>query len=590
MPEVSRVRPSGERVATTIGREAGGPTTVAYFSMEVALHDDVPTYSGGLGVLAGDHLRAAADLGLDMVGVTLLYRQGYLVQRLADDGTQIDEPDDFSPEGVFEPVAAAVSVDIGGEAVEVGAWRYVIQGEDGEVPVYLLDTDRPANSEGARGLTGRLYGGNDEYRLGQEIVLGMAGPLLLAEAGQAVSTYHMNEGHSALLGLALLRRQASGSSTGPVSARRRSAVESVRRTCVFTTHTPVPAGHDRFPESLVRRLVGQPALAELRSLGGLAEGALDMTRLGIGCSRSVNAVSRRHAEVTREMFPDVDVGSITNGVHMATWAAPATARLLDARLPGWRRANVVLRQASTALSVEEVAAAHRDSKQALVDEVAARTGRKIDADVFTIGAARRATAYKRMSLLFSDLGRLRSVVERVGPVQVVLSGKAHPRDEAGKDAIRSVLRAADELGTALPVVFLPGYSMDLARLLVSGVDVWLNTPLPPHEASGTSGMKAALNGVPSVSLLDGWWIEGHLEGVTGWAPSEPSPETADDSRHDAADADALYRLLDEKVLPLFYGDPSGFTEVRRYAIAYNASYFSTERMVGEYERLVYDLS
>ena len=569
-----------------MGREAGGLATVAYFSMEVALEDGIPTYSGGLGVLAGDHLRAAADLGLDMVGVTLLYRQGYLVQHLADDGSQTEEPVDFAPGAVLEPVSATVSVEVAGEPVEVGAWRYLVPGESGQVPVYLLDTDRPANSDSARSLSGRLYGGDDDYRLRQEIVLGMAGPALLAELGHDVSTYHMNEGHSALLGLALLRNQ-SPSSTQPAS-RQPSAVAAVKDQCVFTTHTPVPAGHDRFPESLVRRLLGPRALGELRSLGGMTEGALDMTLLGIGCSRSVNAVSRRHGEVTRAMFPGVDVASVTNGVHLTTWAAPATSRLLDARLPGWRRANVLLRQAGTAIALDELAAAHDDSKRVLVDEVAARTGGKLDPGAFTIGAARRATAYKRMSLLFSDLDRLRSLVDRVGPVQVVLSGKAHPRDEGGKDVIRALFRAADELGRAVPVVYLPGYSMDLARVLVAGADVWLNTPLPPHEASGTSGMKAALNGVPSVSVLDGWWTEGHLEGVTGWAPPEPPDGKGEGDGNDASDAEALYRLLEETVLPLYYRDQSAFTEVRRYAIAINASYFSTERMVTEYERLVYD--
>lgn len=568
-----------------MGREAGGLATVAYFSMEVALQDDIPTYSGGLGVLAGDHLRAAADLGLDMVGVTLLYRQGYLVQHLAADGSQSEEPVQFAPEGLLEPVSATVTVPMAGETVEVGAWRYLVRGELGQVPVYLLDTDRPANSAAARGLTGRLYGGDDEYRLGQEIVLGMAGPALAAELGHDVSTFHMNEGHSALLGLALLRQQTPPPSRSAASRQR--AVDAVRERCVFTTHTPVPAGHDRFPQSLVGRLLGRQALDELGSLRGIAEGALDMTRLGIGCSRSVNAVSRRHGEVTRAMFPGVRVGSVTNGVHLATWAAPATSRLLDARLPGWRRANVLLRQASSALPLEELAAAHDDSKRTLVDEVAARSGRKLDPGAFTIGAARRATAYKRMSLLFSDLDRLRSVVERVGPVQVVLAGKAHPRDESGKDVIRALFRAADALGRAVPVVYLPGYSMDLARVLVAGADVWLNTPLPPHEASGTSGMKAALNGVPSLSLLDGWWIEGHLEGVTGWAPPQPPGHGVGGDGDDAADAEALYGVLEEEVLPLYYRDQAAFTEVRRSAIAYNASYFSTERMVTEYERLVY---
>lgn len=564
--------------------------SVAYFSMEIALEDAVPTYSGGLGVLAGDHLRAAADLGLEIVGVTLLYRQGYLDQKLAADGTQQGAALSFDPRGVLDPLDCVVGLELAGETVEVGAWRYEVRGEDGVVPVYLLDTDRPANSPLASTLTGRLYGGDDEYRLLQEIVLGLGGPAVLEALGhRSIGTFHMNEGHSALLGLALLRRGRAEGGTEKKKATTAELLAGVRRQCAFTTHTPVPAGHDRFPLALVRRYLGDEAVVDLRSLGGIEDGVLHMTRLGMGCSRAVNAVSRRHGEVTRQMFPGVEVGSITNGVHLSTWAAAPMSRLFDERLPGWRRHNTRLRETLTALSLADVAAAHDECKADLLDEVAARTGRRLDRAAFTVGAARRATAYKRMGLLFSDLDRLRAIVQKVGPLQVLMAGKAHPRDAEGKEVVRAVFRAAKELDDAVPVLYLPGYSMDLARLLVSGSDVWLNTPLAPHEASGTSGMKAALNGVPSLSLLDGWWMEGHIEGVTGWAPPLNSGRSAHESAaDDDNDAAAVYDLLGGEVMPLYYDDADGFTAVRRSTIAHNAPVFSTERMVEEYRRRVYE--
>jgi starch phosphorylase len=558
--------------------------TVAYFSMEIALDDAVPTYSGGLGVLAGDLLRAAADVGPEMVGVTLLYRQGYLAQQLDEDGNQRESSEAWDPAGHLEPLPETVVVELGGEPVEVGAWRYVIRGKRAEVPVVLLDTDRPANGERWRSLTGRLYGGNGEYRLAQEALLGLGGVAMLEALGRRVDTYHLNEGHSTLVGLALLRqarRVAPGTSAPEV-------VGEVRHRCVFTTHTPVPAGHDRFDEDAVRLVLGEAALDDLAALDAVHDGTLDMTRLGIGSSRWVNGVSQRHAEVTRAMFPDVEVRALTNGVHLGTWVAPAMAALFDARVPGWRADNTRLRLLAEAPAAE-VAAAHARAKEALVAEVARRTGRQLATEAFTIGAARRATAYKRMSLLFSDPGRLEKLAAEFGAMQVVLAGKAHPRDDGGKEIIRSLLRAADQLGVSVPVVFLPGYDMALARMLVSGADIWLNTPRPPHEASGTSGMKAAANGVPNLSVLDGWWIEGYLPGVTGWAvqarPTDESPEAA--AVADAADAAELYDVLGGEVLPLYHGGPEGFAAVRRAAIAFDGYHFTAQRMVLEYRRAAY---
>jgi starch phosphorylase len=538
--------------------------------MEIALADEIPTYSGGLGILAGDHLRAAADAGLDVVGVTLLYREGYLDQRLDGGGVQGEVPISWDPQRALEPVAHTARIDVCGASIEVGAWRFVVSGESGAVPVYLLDTRRPGNPPWAAALTGRLYGGDAEYRLRQETVLGLGGPALLDAMGLDVSTFHMNEGHSALLTLSLLRAVASDAESPSADD-----IAAVRRRCVFTTHTPVPAGHDCFAPELVAGVLGRDALHQLEALGGIADEGLHMTKLGMRCSRAVNAVSRRHGEVSREMFPDAPIDTITNGVHVATWAAPATVALLDEHVPGWRRDNRLLRRVERGVELDELADAHARSKRALLDEVAARTGSVLDPAAFTIGAARRATAYKRMGLLFTDLDRLRALVDEVGPVQVVMAGKAHPGDRPGQQLIVELFRAARMLGSALPVVYLPGYAMALAKLLVSGSDVWLNTPMPPHEASGTSGMKAALNGVPNVSILDGWWLEGYEPGMTGWAPS-------------GTEADDLYDLLGDTVLPMFYGDPEGFTTVRRAALARIGSTFSTERMLDEYRSLYED--
>src|SRR5579884_4246204 len=553
---------------------AGAPATVAYFSMEIALDDAVPTYSGGLGVLAGDHLRAAADLGVPMVGVTLLYHHGYFDQRLGADGSQREEPVQWSPSDVLERMPGAATVHVQGADVHVGAWRAVVRGVTGhEVPVFLLDTDLAENTQAYRDVCNSLYGGDDEYRLRQEIVLGLGGVALLERAGVEPATFHMNEGHSALLGLALSRRARR--------AGRRDVVAAVRERCVFTTHTPVPAGHDRFPAAMVEELLGADAVADLRALHAIDEDCLDMTRLGMGSSRVVNAVSRRHGEVTRAMFPGVTVRSVTNGVHAPFWAAPPVARLFDDNVPGWREDPALLRQ-MLAVALEEVRSAHESCKQALVEALEARAGVRLDPKALLVGAARRATPYKRMGLLFTDPDRLRSMARSAGPVQVVLSGKAHPRDEAGKDLIRHVHAVAKTLGADVPVVYVPGHSMELNRLLCSGSDIWLNTPRKPHEASGTSGMKAAVNGVLSLSVLDGWWVEGHVEGVTGWAVGDLQAESADDE-----DAAALYRALEHAVLPLYYDDPDGFTAVRRATMALNGSYFTTERMVAEYCRVAY---
>ena len=552
---------------------------VAYFSMEIALEPAFPTYSGGLGILAGDMLRAAADLGAPMVGVSLVHRLGNFRQHLHASGRQTESPDPWRPEDVLEPVAPTVSLTIRRRQVRVRAWRYTITGVGGStVPVYLLDTDLPENSPDDRVFTNSLYGGDERYRLCQEAVLGMGGIALLDALGyRRLATYHMNEGHSALLTVALLAKEAGERGLRGATPRDRQRVHG---RCVFTTHTPVPAGHDRFAVDLVREVLGDEVVSALESAGCLHEGELNMTELALTFSRYVNGVAMRHGEVAQQMFPSYPINAITNGVHAVTWAATSFGRLFDKHVPEWREDNLYLRYAIS-IPLDEIRQAHAEAKAALLAELGKRSSVRFQPEVFTIGFARRATAYKRADLLFSDLDRLRRIVGSVGKIQVLYAGKAHPRDEGGKALVEHVFQAAAALGSSVPVAYLENYDMALAQLLCGGVDLWLNTPQRPMEASGTSGMKAAINGVPSLSTLDGWWIEGHIEGVTGWA-------IGDDADSDSEIA-SLYQKLSDVILPLYYRDPDGYARVMQMAIALNGSFFNTERMIDQYVTNAYRL-
>jgi glycogen phosphorylase len=548
--------------------------SIAYFSMEIALEPSLPTYSGGLGILAGDTLRAAADLSVPMAGVSLVHRHGYFRQTLNDDGSQSEHPDTWQPEQRLELAASTVTLSIAGRDVHVRAWIYRVRGVSGyEVPVYLLDTDLPENDPQDRTLTDSLYAGDARLRLAQEAVLGMAGVQLLRSAGYRIDTYHLNEGHSALLVLSLLEAErAEGHGFD-------ESLEAVRARCVFTTHTPVAAGHDRFHEALVRDVLGDQRTDLLQAAGALASGELNMTDLALRYSRYANGVAMRHGEVSRKMFPDREVRAITNGIHAATWAAPAFAELFDRHLPEWRRDNLFLRYAE-GIATDEIGAAHRAAKIALLALIEARSGVVLLPDVLTIGFARRATGYKRANLIFEDVARLARIAQHAGPIQIVYGGKAHPSDEPGKAIIQSIFRAARDLRDDVRVVYLENYDMALAQYLVPGVDLWLNTPERPLEASGTSGMKAALNGVPSLSVLDGWWVEGCVPGVTGWSIGEP--DTLDASN----DARSLYDALDT-IVPLFYASPEKYAQIMRSSIALNASFFNTQRMVTQYVRNAY---
>ncbi len=547
---------------------------VALFSMEIAFREEIPTYAGGLGILAGDTLRSSADLSLRLVGVTLVSRAGYFRQEIDADGRQVERPDKWEPAEWAQPLDAKVAVRIEGRAVWVGAWLYVLQSHmGGRAPVILLDTHLDENRPEDRQITDYLYGGDDEYRLKQEIVLGIGGVRLLRALGFRIGAYHMNEGHSALLGLELLRRYAY-----PAEDLRPGEapydIPRVRALCRFTTHTPVDAGHDHFSYDLVRRLLWhrEPNEAEplefeaLRRLAG--EDHLNMTRLALNLSEFVNGVALRHAETSAKMFPGYQVRAITNGVHPFTWTAESFRKLFDRYVPGWCHEPELLTRMDR-IPDESIVDAHAQAKHALIEKVRALCGVTLDPLVPILGFARRITAYKRPEMLFADLVRLKAIA-RGRPFQIVLAGKAHPRDWDGKQLIAALHGHARALANAIPVAYLPDYNMALARTLVAGSDVWLNTPQPPLEASGTSGMKAAFNGVPSLSVLDGWWIEGCLEGVTGWS---------------VEDATTLYDKLENVVLPLYYGHtsgPAGWLSIMKATIGKNAAYFNSHRMMRRY--------
>lgn len=560
-------------------------STVAYFSMEIALHPAMPTYSGGLGVLAGDTLRAAADMSVPMIAVTLLHRRGYLSQTIDQDGWQHESPVDWNVEDYCRELPERVEISVDGRNVLVRAWRFDVVGCGGHVvPVLLLDTDLSDNAAVDRALTQQLYGGDDRHRLSQEVVLGIGGIRILRSLRlDKLVQFHMNEGHAALLGFELLDERAR--SLGRESFDS-DDVQAVRLQCVFTTHTPVPAGHDRFSFDVVEQVIGRSDIFNMHEVFCCA-GELNMTYLALNLSHYVNGVAKKHGEVSRHMLVPKDanhhyqIDHITNGVHVPTWTSPSFAELFDRYLSGWRDDSASVRGA-VAIPPDEVWQAHRTAKLRLIDEINTRHDILFDPETITLGFARRATAYKRANLLISDPERLKRIVEHVGPIQIVFAGKAHPRDEEGKRLIQRIVRSRDQLAPEVKLVYLENYDWELARLIVAGVDVWLNTPQPPLEASGTSGMKAALNGVPSLSILDGWWIEGCVEGVTGWAFGDGTPAAATDDNRFSKDADALYEKLERVVVPLYYHKHDEWLRIMSHAIALNGSHFNTQRMVQQY--------
>jgi len=545
---------------------------IAYFSMEIGLESDIPTYSGGLGVLAGDVIRSSADLLIPMVAVTLVNRKGYVRQRLTPDGDQIDLPDEWDPGEHMRELPQRVTVRIGDANVAIRAWLYDYWSPvGGLVPVFFLDTDLPENAPEDRGITDHLYGGDQEYRLKQAVVLGIGGARMLDALDIRVGKYHINESHSSLLTLELLKRPGMDE-------------EKVQTHCIFTTHTPVAVAFETFPQDMAAHLLRNEVPSEL--LGEyIGEDGLALATLAFRLSRYVNGVTTAHMNFSRRLFPGFHIRAVTNGVHPHTWTSGPFRDLYDRYIAGWAQEPELLVRVDE-IPHEDIRHAHQQAKQALVDYVREKNGVDLDPRVLTIGFARRAAAYKRATLLFSDLDKLREA-GRQGAIQLVFSGKAHPADAVGKQEIRQVHNAMRDLEGEVTAVYLENYTMDLAALMTTGVDVWLNTPLPPYEASGTSGMKAALNGAVNFSVLDGWWIEGWIEGTTGWAigpgPGAPVSE-ADRRRRELQD---LYSKLEYLIIPTYYLRKDEWATIMRSSIAKIAYYFNTHRMMRRYATEAY---
>ena len=584
------------------GDADGGRPLVAYFSAEFGITESLRIYSGGLGVLAGDHLKSASDLGVPLVGVGLLYREGYFQQTVDSQGRQVEG----FPAADFDDVPARpvtrsdgsplrVSVPFPGRQLQARVWRVDV----GRIALYLLDTDVPENSHDDRGITSRLYGGGPEMRIAQELLLGIGGYRALAELGLSPRAFHMNEGHSAFLGLELIRDLMQGEALSFEEAR-----EAARSRCVFTTHTPVPAGHDRFSRALIAETLTPMAHAlgldidQLMELGREEPGSDDpftMTVLALRLAVRTNGVSALHGAVSREMWQhlwpdrsvdDVPIDHITNGIHPPSWVHPAVAATFGVPLD-----RIGVDAAPPAPDGAKLWRIHEARRASLVEYVARTVGATLSPKALTIAFARRFATYKRATLLLSDLDRLaRLLGDSQRPVQLIFSGKAHPRDEGGKALIHRIGQVSREERFRNRIVFLPGYGIDVARHLVQGADVWLNNPRRPMEASGTSGMKAAMNGVLNVSILDGWWQEAWRDRDAGapdpgWAIGEGT--NAADSDGDRKDAEALFRILENEVVPLFYDRdeghvPQGWVARMCQSIRQLGPVFSTQRMVIDY--------
>lgn len=557
---------------------------IAYFTMEIGLGDELPTYCGGLGMLAGDTVLAAADLGVPMVAVSLLYRKGFFNQTIDRNGKQKEAPVDWDPASVLEEMPQRVHVPIEGRSVMVRCWRRMLRGVTGKyVPVYFLDTDVPENRPSDRRITHWLYQGDEADQLRQRAVLGIAGPRMLRALTHDVTTYHMNEGHGFMLILEQMSEHLSRFDKQEIDA---DCLAYAKHRTVFTTHTPIPAGHDTYPVAKVKDIVGHHPALDRPDLYGEGK-TLNASVFSLNGSRYANGVARRHGEVSREMFPGYDIDSVTNGVHCARWTSPPFQKLFDLYCPEWRENNTDLRLAA-GISDDELFKAHDQAKRAYMRMVEGRTGIAMDAERFTITFARRATPYKRANLIIDDLERLVYLNDEVFPIQLVFTGKAHPNDQAGKDLIHSIVQAAKKVKKHFPIVYYPDYDMAMGAASTSGSELWLNNPLPPLEASGTSGMKAAINGVPSLSTLDGWWIEGHVEHVTGWSIDDPKGvEDMKPQEILAAHAQSAYDKLERDILPTWRDDKAYWAEIMRSCISLNGSHFTTERMVKDYIHRAY---
>lgn len=538
---------------------------IAYFSAEIGISSNLPTYSGGLGVLAGDHIKSAADLGINMVAISLLYKEGYFKQIIDQEGKQKEIYPKFIPEPLLKQLDHIFSIKLNGKKTYIKASVYNHKSINGNnIPIYFLDTDIPENDNETREITLRLYSGDNKHRILQEAVLGFGGMKLLDVLGEdKIIKYHMNEGHCSFLVLDLLKKFKGN-------------IDKVRSKCHFTTHTPVAAGHDQFEFKLVKEILGDLVPSEL-PLPSLQQNKFHMTELGLYFSSSANGVSKLHGDVAQKQFPWKDIGYVTNGVHHYTWVSNSFAALYDKFFPGWQIRPELLLDIDK-MDSSSLWNAHLNAKTDLLHYANSQLSKALDPNVLTIGFARRAATYKRAQLIFKDAERLIEIGE--GKIQLIFSGKAHPNDKEGKELIYGIIKNAKKFEGKIKIIYLENYNMWLGKLITTGVDVWLNTPLRPNEASGTSGMKSALNGIPNLSILDGWWEEGCNNKINGW-----SIGTSKNSDNES-DADSLYDVLEKDVIPTFYENKKRWISIMRNSIKTGVD-FTSQRMLRDYQKLYY---
>lgn len=538
---------------------------VAYFSMEIALENDIKNFAGGLGVLAGDILRAASEKKFPMLAVSLLYKHGYFKQVITKKGKQETQADktNFSK---LKLLPFKIHLNISQDKVVLRVWKYILKSGGGlEIPVYLLDSDWSENREKHRRLCENLYDSDLRKKLKQSIILGRGGIKLLEKLKETdIKKIHLNEGHGALAAIELFLNSKKKN----VSDK----VKEVRKKLVFTTHTPVVAGHDiYFGEFLLKYQPDFPVKVK----GLVKDDRVNFTNLAMFFSSYVNAVSLKHRAVSRAMFPAYKINSITNGVNSSLWTAPEFKELFDRYIPNWEEKNELLKQAEK-IPLSEIKSVHQKAKLRLIKLVEEKTKLKFKEDVFTITFARRFAPYKRPSLLLDDLEILKKINKRVGKIQIIYSGKAHPNDVVGQTLISEVNKRIKKVAKEIKIAFLENYDIEIAKILVAGSNLWLNNPVAPNEASGTSGMKAAHNGIPQLSTLDGWWPEAYPK-KTGWIIKDDGVENN------------LLEVLSEKIIPLYYKKEEEYFKVCRQAISLNAAKFNTQRVLGEYIKRAYRL-
>lgn len=537
------------------------PISIAYFSLEYGINDNIKLYAGGLGILAGDTLKTAANKKLDYCGVGILYKKGYFKQVINDAGEQETLEDIWDYEKFLTLKLTPKEYQIGGYKIWLQVWEYQVKSINGSIPLYLIDCDLPQNSEFFKSISYHLYPNEYLLKHRQELVLGIGGVKILEEIrGSLTDIIHINESHAGFCIVELLKRFSN---------------DEVKQKLVFTTHTPVPAGHEVFTKYQIKEYLGED-LTLLDDQFKTGE-HLKMTEMCYFYSKFSNGVSKKHSQVASKMFEGFEFDFITNGIDVNTWINPKMAELFDKNIDNWRLVPQNLRLAQT-ISHVDFAQTKKAIKVAYFNKLNSQINSKLDPEIFTICFARRAANYKRMNLLFRDFERLEKIASKFTKLQVLFSGKAHPNDELGQKYIQEIISFTKKKSPHVEICFLTDYNMDTSADLVSGVDIWLNNPIVPLEASGTSGMKAALNGVPSFSTVDGWWPEGLVEGVTGWSigTGKEGEEFLEE------EAENLYSKLEHVILPIYYNDSKNWIDIQKSSIAINGSYFNTSRMLDEY--------